>query len=35
VRIRHGGSVPAKIQVALLTLLWLAALWATRKPVSR
>jgi GT2 family glycosyltransferase len=35
VRIRHGGPVPAKIQVALLTLLWLAALWATRKPVAR
>ena len=35
VRIRHGGSVPAKIQVALLTILWLAALWATRKPVAR
>lgn len=35
VRIRHGGSLPAKIQVALLTLLWLAALWATRKPVAR
>jgi hypothetical protein len=35
VRIRHGGSVPARIQVVLLTLLWLAALWATRKPVAR
>jgi len=35
VRVRHGGSVPARIQVALLTLLWLAALWATRKPVAR
>jgi GT2 family glycosyltransferase len=35
VRIRHGGSVPARIQVALLTFLWLAALWATRKPVAR
>ncbi|HET6791527.1 MAG TPA: hypothetical protein VFI35_08090, partial [Actinomycetota bacterium] len=35
VRIRHGGSVPARIQVALLTILWLAALWATRKPVAR
>jgi GT2 family glycosyltransferase len=35
VRIRHGATVPAKIQVALLTLLWLAALWATRKPVAR
>jgi GT2 family glycosyltransferase len=35
VRIRHGGSVPARIQVALLTILWLSALWATRKPVAR
>lgn len=35
VRLRHGGSVPARIQVALLALLWLAALWATRKPVAR
>ena len=35
IRIRHGGSVPARIQVALLSLLWLAALWATRKPVAR
>ncbi|MCD6021386.1 MAG: hypothetical protein K0R20_1096 [Actinomycetia bacterium] len=35
VRIRHGGSLPARIQVALLTILWLAALWATRKPVAR
>jgi GT2 family glycosyltransferase len=35
VRIRHGGSVPAGIQVALLTILWLAALWTTRKPVAR
>ena len=35
VRIRHGGSVPAKIEVALLAILWLAALWATRKPVAR
>jgi hypothetical protein len=35
VRIRHGGSVPARIQLALLSILWLAALWATRKPVAR
>lgn len=35
VRIRHGGSVPAKMQLALLSILWLAALWATRKPVAR
>ena len=35
VRVRHDGQLPARIQVALLTLLWLAALWATRKPVAR
>ena len=35
VRIRHGASTPAKIQVALLTVLWLAALWATRRSVAR
>jgi GT2 family glycosyltransferase len=35
VRIRHDGSVPARIQVALLAILWLAALWTTRKPVAR
>ncbi len=34
-RIRHTGKVPARTQVALLALLWLAALWATRKPVAR
>jgi hypothetical protein len=35
VHVRHGGGLPARIQVALLALLWLAALWATRKPVAR
>jgi GT2 family glycosyltransferase len=35
VRVRHEGGLPARIQVALLALLWLAALWATRKPVAR
>jgi hypothetical protein len=35
VRIRHGGSLPARIQLLFLTILWLAALWATRKPVAR
>jgi hypothetical protein len=35
VRIRHAGSVSARIELALLTILWLAALWATRKPVAR
>ena len=35
VQVRHDGGLPARIQVVLLTLLWLAALWATRKPVAR
>jgi GT2 family glycosyltransferase len=35
VRVRHEGRLPARIQLALLALLWLAALWATRKPVPR
>jgi GT2 family glycosyltransferase len=35
IRIRHGGQLPARIQVVLLALFWLAALWATRKPVAR
>ena len=35
VEVRHEGELPARIQVALLALLWLAALWATRKPVAR
>ena len=35
VEVRHGGALPAKIEVALLTVLWLVALWVTRKPVAR
>jgi GT2 family glycosyltransferase len=35
VQVRHRGQLPARIQVVLLALLWLAALWATRKPVAR
>ena len=35
VQIRHEGQLPARMQVVLLTVLWLAALWATRKPVAR
>lgn len=35
VKVRHEGRLPARIQLALLALLWLAALWATRKPVAR
>lgn len=35
VQVGHEGGLPARIQVVLLTLLWLAALWVTRKPVAR
>ena len=35
IEVREGGALPAKIQVALLTILWLVALWVTRKPVAR
>jgi GT2 family glycosyltransferase len=35
IRIRHGGSLPARIQAVLLTIIWLAALWTTRRPVAR
>ncbi len=35
VTVRHEGRLPARIQLALLALLWVAALWATRKPVPR
>jgi hypothetical protein len=35
VEVRHGGELPARIQVLLLAVLWLAALWITRKPVAR
>ena len=35
VRIRHRGSLPSRMQVVFLTVLWLAALWVTRKPVAR
>jgi GT2 family glycosyltransferase len=35
VQVRHAGGLPARIQVALLAVLWLAALWVTRKPVAR
>ena len=34
-RIRHTESLPARMQAVLLTLIWLVALWATRKPVAR
>jgi len=34
-QVRHEGGLPARIQVALLVLIWLAALWVTRKPVAR
>jgi hypothetical protein len=35
IRIRHGGSLPARIQTLLLAMIWLVALWATRRPVAR
>jgi GT2 family glycosyltransferase len=35
VQVRHEGGLPVRIQLALLVLLWLAALWVTRKPVAR
>ncbi len=35
VQVRQEGGLPARIQVALLVVLWLAALWVTRKPVAR
>jgi hypothetical protein len=35
VRVRHGGAIPATIQLWVLGVLWLAALWITRKPVVR
>jgi hypothetical protein len=35
IRIRHEGRLPGRIQVVVLALLWVVALWATRKPVPR
>jgi hypothetical protein len=35
VAIRHEGRLPATIQLWVLVLLWIAALWFTRKPVAR
>lgn len=35
VRIAYGGQLPRTIQTVLLALLWLLALWITRKPVRR
>jgi hypothetical protein len=35
VHVRHEGGVAATIEVVLLAVLWLAALWVTRKPVVR
>jgi GT2 family glycosyltransferase len=35
VRVRHGGALPATIQLWVLGVLWLSALWITRKPVAR
>jgi GT2 family glycosyltransferase len=35
IRVRHEGRLPAVIQAVVLGILWLAALWVTRKPVAR
>jgi hypothetical protein len=35
VRVRHEGSTAAGLRVALLAVLWGAALWVTRRPVGR
>ncbi|HEX6399145.1 MAG TPA: hypothetical protein VF108_01575, partial [Actinomycetota bacterium] len=35
IRIRHEGGIAAGLRVALLAVLWGAALWVTRKPVAR
>jgi hypothetical protein len=35
VRVRHSGGFAANVRVALLVVLWGAALWVTRKPVAR
>ncbi len=34
VSVRYGAQLPATIQAGLLALLWIAALWITRKPVG-
>lgn len=33
--VRYGAQLPRSIETILLGLLWLAALWITRKPVAR
>ena len=35
IQVRYGAQLPRTIQIALLAILWAAALWITRKPVSR
>jgi GT2 family glycosyltransferase len=35
IRVRHGGGLGAGLRVALLAILWAAALWVTRRPVTR
>lgn len=35
VTIRHAAQLPATIQIVVLAVLWLGALWFTRKPVTR
>jgi hypothetical protein len=35
IEVRHGGNLGARIGLAVLAVLWVAALWVTRKPVAR
>lgn len=35
VRVRYGAQLPRTIEIVLLTGLWIAAVWVTRKPVAR
>ncbi len=35
VEVRYGSQLPRTIETLLLGLIWLAALWITRKPVAR
>ena len=35
VEVRYGSQLPRTIETLLLALIWLAALWITRKPVAR
>jgi hypothetical protein len=35
IEVRHRGALSGRIRLAVLVLLWVAALWVTRKPVAR